>query len=268
MRSKRWIGAVCALGALVAGGCDQFAARVEFKKGNSDYKNESYRTAIDAYRKGLELDPSAKLVWRSLGLAAMAVYRPGDSSPANLDYAKQAVNAFSNYLEAFPNDDKVHEYLLTTLLNSEQYDAALARLEEAARKNPEDPRMAEGIVSVLLKAKRLDDAAARVAKMGSRATYNMNYAVGVFCWDKAYRDPMLDAEARSAIVDKGVAALKRAVEQQPDAFESNVYYNLILREKAKLELDPDKQQALIAEAMTYQEKAKAIAKAKKAAGAA
>jgi tetratricopeptide (TPR) repeat protein len=258
----------CAFGALVAGGCDRFAARVEFKKGNADYKNESYRTAIENYRKGLDLDPSAKQVWRSLGLAAMAVYRPGDDSAANVEYAKQAVTAFSNYLQAFPNDEKVREYLLTTLLNSEQYDAALTRLEEAARANPSDARLEEGIVSVLLKAKRLDDASARVARAGAKATFSMNYSVGVFCWDKAYRDPLLDQEARLKVVETGVAALKRAVEQQPEAFESNVYYNLILREKAKLELDPEKQQALIAEAMTYQEKAKAIAKTKKAAPAA
>lgn len=268
MRTKRWIGAVCALGALVAGGCDRFKARVEFKQGNADYKNESYRTAIESYHRGLALDPSAKLVWRSLGLAAMAVYRPGDDSPANLEYAKEAVTAFSNYLEAFPDDAKVSEYLLTTLLNSEQYDAALVRLEEMARARPDNPLLVEGIVSVLLKARRLDDAAARVASLGNRATYAMNYALGVYCWDKAYRDPLLDAASRSKVVETGVASLKRAVEQQPDAFESNVYYNLILREKAKLELDPEKQQAIIAEAMTYQEKAKAIAKAKKAAAAA
>ena len=265
MRSKRWIGAVCALGALVLGGCDRFAARIEFKNGNSAYKNESYREAIESYHKGLDLDPSAKQVWRSLGLAAMALYRPGDDNPTNAGYAKEAIDAFGKYLEAYPNDEKVREYQLTTLLNSEQYDAALKKLEEGARNNPGDPRMEEGIVSVLLKAKRLDEAAARVAKQGARATYSMNYSLGVYCWDKAYRDPMLDAESRGKIVDQGIEALKRAVQQQPNEFEPNVYYGLILREKAKLELDPEKQQAIIAEAMTYQEKAKAIAKAKKAA---
>lgn len=268
MRSKRSFGAALAIAALAVCGCDRFAARIQFKQGNSDYKNESYRTAIENYRKGLELDPSAKQVWRSLGLAAMALYRPGDDTPTNAGYAKQAVEAFQNYLQAFPKDEKVREYMLTLLLNSEQFDKALAELETASRENPADPRLEEGIISVLLKAKRLDQATARLAARGSRATYAMNYSVGVFCWDRAYRDPMLDNEARSKIVDQGVAALKRAVEQEPDLFESNVYYNLILREKAKLELDPVKQQEIIAEALKYQDKAKAIVKARKAAGAA
>lgn len=265
MRSKRSFGVACALAALAVGGCDRFAARVEFKQGNADYKNESYRTAIENYRKGLELDPSAKQVWRSVGLAAMALYRPGDPGEENVGYAKQAVEAFQSYLAAFPKDEKVREYLLTLLLNSEQFDVALAELEKAARENPSDARLEEGIISVMLKAKRLDDATARLARKGASATYAMNYSVGVFCWDRAYRDPLLDPEARGKVVDTGVAALKRAVEQEPNLFESNVYYNLILREKAKLEPDPEKQQAIIAEAMVYQEKAKAIAKAKKAA---
>lgn len=253
------------LAASLLTGCERFSARMEFKKANGEYKNENYRAAIESYQRGLRLDPSAKRVWRSLGLAAMAVYRPGDTAPSNLDFAKVAVEAFDNYLQAYPDDEKVSEYLLTTLLNSEQYDAALGRLEAASRKNPTDPKIEEGIISVMLKAKRLDAAAARVTRLGARATYSMNYSVGVYCWDKAYRDPTLDPVARGKVVETGLGVLKRAVEQKPDLFESNVYYNLILREKAKLEPDPDKQQAIYAEAIKYQDKAKAIAQARKAA---
>jgi tetratricopeptide (TPR) repeat protein len=253
------------LAASLLTGCERFSARLEFKKANGEYKNENYRSAIESYQRGLRLDPNAKRVWRSLGLAAMAVYRPGDNSPSNLDYAKTAIEAFDNYLQAYPDDSKVSEYLLTTLLNSEQYDAALKRLEAAGKANPTDMKIEEGIVSVLLKAKRLDEAAARVARMGARATYTMNYSVGVYCWDKAYRDPMLDPVSRGKVVETGIGVLKRAVEMQPETFEANVYYNLILREKAKLEPDPDKQQAIYAEALKYQDKAKAIAAAKKAA---
>lgn len=263
MRSRRWIGALGVPTALLVGGCDRLAARMEFKQGNSEYRNESYRTAIAAYEKGLALDPEAKEVWRSLGLAAMALYRPGDVSPANLAYAKRAVEAFESYLAVHPDDEKVREYLLTTLLNSEQYDAALVRLEEAARSHPDDPRLEDGIVSVLLRAKRLDDAVARVRAQGAKASYASTYAIGVYCWDKAYRDPLLDAAARSAMVETGISMLRRAVELQPQAFESNVYLNLILREKVKLEPDPEVQQTILAEATIYQEKAKAIAQAKK-----
>ena len=48
------------------------------------------------------------------------------------------------------------------------------------------------------------------------------------------------------------------------AVDSNVYLNLILREKAKLETDPVIQQELIAEAVRYQDKAKEIVQKRKA----
>lgn len=255
---------VAASAAISLAGCDRFAARLEFKKGNAEYKNESYRAAIENYRRGLALDPEAKKVWRSLGLAAMAIYRPGDKAPTNVEYARSAIDAFEHYLRAFPDDDQVREYLLTTLLNTEKFDDALERLESEAKIHPDQVKIEEGIVSVLIRAKRFDDAETKVRRLGDRATFLMNYSLGVACWDKAYRDPTLDAAARGKVVDTGIATLRQAAAQKPDSFEANVYYNLILREKAKLELDPDKQQELIAEALRYQEKAKALAKVARA----
>jgi tetratricopeptide (TPR) repeat protein len=250
-------------------GCDKFTARTAFKQANVSYKNENYREAIAGYERGLALDPSATKVWRSLGLAAMAIYRPGDTSPQNLEYAKKSLDAFEKYAAAFPDDPKVQEYILTILMGAERFDDALKRLRTNAQKNPNDKPTLQAIASILSKQKKLDEALAFVKSLGARADSTNYYTVGVAAWDIAYRDPMLPAEERMKVVDLGIEALKKSVELAPDSFESNVYYNLILREKAKLETDPEKQQALIAEAVIYQDKAKAIvAKRKEQAGAA
>ena len=58
------------------------------------------------------------------------------------------------------------------------------------------------------------------------------------CWAQSYNDPMLSAEQRTRIVDIGLDAAKRAIEIKPDYFEAMAYYNLLFREKAKLEADP------------------------------
>ena len=79
---------------------------------------------------------------------------------------------------------------------------------------------------------------------------------------------MLNPEQRGAVVDSGVEFLRKSVSLTPDSFDSLVYLNLILREKAKLEVDPEKQQELIAEAVIFQDKAKAIVAARKAQAAA
>jgi len=258
LRGARACAALLAL-ALVAAGCDKFSARVEFKKGNSAYKNEEYREAIAAYQRGLALDPEAKAVWRSLGLAAMALYRPGDTSADNAQYAKQAIDAFQNYLQEFPKDEKVEDYLLTTLINAGKYDDALAKLQAEKALNPGDSKLDEGIISVLVKAKRVDEAAKRMEDLGPRATYQMYYAVGVALWDDVYHNPTPDLAKRTEEVDTGLAALRHAVTMKPDSFDANVYVNLMIREKAKLETDTTKQQALYAEAEKYRQKETEIA---------
>ncbi|MEO8276797.1 MAG: tetratricopeptide repeat protein [Thermoanaerobaculia bacterium] len=250
------------------GGCGKVQARVEFKQGNSLYKTESYREAIKYYKRGLELDPGATQVWRSVGLAAMAVYRPGDASKANLAYAEEALEAFEKFAQAYPNDAKVQDYILTILMSSDRFDDALKRLRARASTNPDDKLNNQSIISVLIRAGKLDEAFAFVKSLGARADSIMHYTVGVAAWDKAYHDPMLTPEQRGPIVDAGIESLRQSVALAPDSFDSLVYLNLILREKAKLETDPEQQQVLIAEAITYQDKAKVIAAARKAKNAA
>jgi len=46
-------------------GCNKIQARVELKKGNAFYMDETYREALAQFQKGLELDPSATFAWRS-----------------------------------------------------------------------------------------------------------------------------------------------------------------------------------------------------------
>ncbi len=54
--------------------------------------------------------------------------------------------------------------------------------------------------------------------------------------------------ARGKVVDTGLQAAQKAVTLKPDYFEAMAYYNLLFREKAKLELDPVKAQEWIAKA--------------------
>ncbi len=249
-------------------GCGKVKARMEFKQGNASYKGENYREAIKYYKRGLDLDPTATKVWRSVGLAAMAVYRPGDASPQNLSYANEAIAAFEKFSEAYPEDAKIKDYILAILMSSERYDEALTRLRRRSQRDPNDKENNQAIATVLIRADKLDEAIAYVKNLGSRADSVAQYTVGVACWDKAYHDPMLSPEQRGVIVDAGIDFLRKSVASTPDSFDSLVYLNLILREKAKLEVDPEKQQALIAEAVIYQDKAKAIVAARKAQAAA
>src|ERR1700680_3015823 len=157
MRRSLVLAALALLALPPLGGCRRLQARVELKKGNSLYQQEQYSAAMAEYQKGLELDPSDTFAWRSVGLAALALYRPGDDSPKNLEYGHIAADAFQKYLKENPDDAKVQDYLMSILVSSKQYQQALAFVDQLQQQNPNeanDPKWNKyrvvGFVRVLL----------------------------------------------------------------------------------------------------------------------
>lgn len=238
-------------------GCHKVQARVELKEGNNLYQGEQYQPALEKFQKGLKLDPEAKFAWRSVGLTALALYRPGDESPANREYGSLAIKAFENYLAAFPDDEKVKEYLLSSYVNEKRFDDALAFVDKLAQTNPSDPKVGSYKVNLLMQSDRLVEAFEVAKTVQGENRLEVLDTMGRVAWDKAYRDPKYSLEERGKIVDMGLEAMKLVMDgkPEPDNFEAVVYYNLLLREKAKLELDGFKRQEYIDQANLLQTKA-------------
>jgi tetratricopeptide (TPR) repeat protein len=230
--------AVPVLGIL--GGCERVQARVELKKGNSLYQQEQYSAALAEFQKGLQLDPSDTFAWRSVGLTALALYRPGDDSPKNLAYARTATDAFERYLKDNPDDAKVQDYLMSILVNSKQYQKALEAVDKLQQQHPEeatDPKWNQYRVNVLIQAGRLEDAAKLAAQVPRAQQAVSLYSIGVAAWNKVYNNNTIDFATKQQKVELGLTALRKAIEIKPDYFDAMFYLGLMLREKAKLETD-------------------------------
>jgi tetratricopeptide (TPR) repeat protein len=262
---KRPIPVLLALLLLVPflGGCHKVRARVEMKKGNEYYLNESYRQALAQYQKGLELDPSATFAWRSVGLTALALYKPGDNSRANREMGDLAVKAFESYLEDYPDDEKVRDYLISTYVNSKKYDKAIAYLEKQAQADPENANIQASRIRLLIEAGRVAEARQIANQLpANQAKAEALYTLGVHEWDLAFHGknttmPVAEQEKR---VDEALTGMQEALRINPDYFEAMVYYNLLFREKAKLQTDEAKKQEYTAQANEWVEKAKALRK--------
>jgi tetratricopeptide (TPR) repeat protein len=221
--------------AVLTAGCYKFEARVHLKQGNVLYENESYREAMAQFQEGLEIDPAATFAWRSVGLSAMALHRPGVEGEENEQYANTAIDAFKKYLQTNPKDkDKVEEYLTTVLINSDRYDEALERLRKDAASDPTNADLDRAIVTTLLKANRIEEAYQHATRPGVKHDASLLYTIGVACWGKSYGDPTLPVETRVQVVDMGLEATKQSLELDPESFDAMAYYNLLYREKAKL----------------------------------
>ena len=253
MHRTKVVFAVALLAAPLLVGCHKVQARVELKQGNAFYQQEEYRQALAKFQKGLELDPTATFAWRSVGLTALALFRPGDPNPENMRYAETAIEAFKKYLEDYPESEKIRDYLLTTLVQTKRFDEALKYLREKG--DPNDPDIVRAQVNILIQAGRFDEAWQLAQRMTGPNQAEVLYSVGVSTWDQAYRNPNLSYEQRSKMVDTGLEALRRALEVKPDYFEAMAYYNLMFREKAKLEMDGTKRLEYVALADEWMKKA-------------
>jgi tetratricopeptide (TPR) repeat protein len=243
------------LALLLLAGCNRFQARNDFRKGNGFYRNQQYREALEHFQSGLELDPQASFAWRSVGLSAMALYRPGVEGEENEHLADVAIEAFEKYGLAYPADPKLEEHLITMLINAGRYDQAIERLEKRASTNGNPATVENAIVAVMIRANRFADAVTRVHRPGTAPDPQLLYSIGVAAWARSYGDPSLDLSERTAVVDLGLAALREALDLNPAYFEAMAYYNLVLREKAKVSIDPLEQQRFQALADEWMQRA-------------
>jgi tetratricopeptide (TPR) repeat protein len=257
MRRCLFLAAMALLVLPLASSCRRLEARVELKKGNSHYQQEQYNVALVEYQKGLELDPSATFAWRSVGLSALALYRPGDDSPRNIQYARIAADAFEKYLRDSPDDAKVQDYLMTILVNSKQYDQALAYVDQLQRQHPDqanDPKWTKYRVNVLIQAKRLEEAEKLALQTPGPDQPVSLYSIGVAAWNKVYNNNQIDFATKQQAVELGLRALRKAIELKPDYYDAMFYLGLMLREKAKLETDANARTADVNEAETWLKK--------------
>jgi tetratricopeptide (TPR) repeat protein len=248
---------VAALLVLPAVGCGKVQARAELKKGNSYYQQEQYSKALGYFQKGMELDPDATFAWRSVGLSALALYRPGDNDPKNIQYAETAVDAFEKYLADYPDDDKVEEYLLSTYVNARKFEEALSFIDRRAQEKPEEAaKLNTYKVRILTQAGRLDQAFQLANQVQGEERAQALYSIGVSAWDKVFHDPgTMDYESKNRLVDMGLNSIKKALDIKTDYFEAMVYYGLLYREKAKLETDGAKRLEYEQTASDWQKKA-------------
>lgn len=248
---------VAALLMLPAVGCGKVQARAELKKGNSYYQQEQYARALENYKRGMDLDPDATFAWRSVGLSALALYRPGDTTPKNLEYADTAVDAFEKYLAEYPDDDKVEDYLLSTYVNARKFDEALAFIDRRIQERPDEAAKLNGYqVRILTQAGRLDKAFQLASQVQGDERALALYSIGVAAWDKVFHDPgTMDYDSKARLVDMGLDALKKSLDIKPDYVDSMIYYGLLLRQKAAIETDGAKRLEYQASAEQWQKKA-------------
>jgi len=235
------------------------------KEGNSFYNTKHYEEAVDQYKQVIAIDPTYKDAYTNMGLAYLALYQPGSTHEKDIGYSKGAIKAFKDYLSIDPENEKVKNFLMEICQKSNNPDEAIQFFVAEHEKHPDDVRTIGIVGNLYSKIGNIEEALKWMDKRVQLEPNNPEayYTIGVNCWARSYNHMDLSLEQRYSILDKGLAALDKAIELKPDYFESFTYKNLILRQKAAFDTSPAQrlifgQQAdeFLAKAMKLQNAAK------------
>ncbi|MEO8382395.1 MAG: tetratricopeptide repeat protein [Acidobacteriota bacterium] len=271
MKKKLCLIAALSLSLLSLAGCQKVQARIQIRDANDAYAKEEYATALRHYQRAREIDPQGfPDLDRLIGYSFIGMYKPEDKSPANVKNADAAIQELRKYLRKRPDDTIAREALINLYLNADRVTEAINYFREWLTTHPADLDAVRSIATLYAKQGNFNESLNWYEKITLLDARNPEsfYTYGVVCYEKVAKNPPADMAERMQIIEKGKAALQRAVGLRKDYFEAMVYLSLLYRQQAPLETDPVKQQQLVAEADRIRNDAVAIVKKKKAEAAA
>ena len=257
MRSPRAAVAALILLAAAQVGCDKIKSRQEIKKGNEYFKATQYQAALASYQDAQRLDPGEKKLDKFIGETYMALYQPGSKHQKDIEFANNAIKHLQTYLQAYPNDRKVREYLVSMYLAQDRYDDAIGFYQDLLKTDPKDSKAMSSLAAMYFKKGDFQNGLEWEKKRAALDPQNPEpfVMIGVQAWDRSYHYPDVPAEIRGKIIADGMEALQTALKLKPDNFDALTYMNLLYREKAKIETDEAKKAEDVAQADKYREQA-------------
>jgi tetratricopeptide (TPR) repeat protein len=235
------------------------------KKGEAE--NDALMTkAVANYEKAAQElaaspDPVDKtLAKRSLEFLVAAYRADKLNDPAKAEPVVQRMITLE------PGEPSNYFALATIYEEAGVYDEAEKMLLAARTAKPTDPAVYLTLAAFYNRQGQFDKTIEALEERSQKEPNNPEafYTISVYYWEKAYRDFKLTEKEKREFVDKGEAAVDKALKLKPDYVEALVYKGLLMRLQANLEKDPAKQQALLKEATALSSKAGDLRKQKAA----
>lgn len=235
MRRAAKLTLVLALLALAAlTGCNKLLARDELNKGVRAYKAAQFDTAIEHFKRAVELDPSLLNARLYLATAYASQFVPGSPSEENKQLALSAIAEFEKVLEQDPGNNTALSYIASLYYGLGGSEKTLEGIRADFDKSKEyrrkliqlDPNNPENYYSIGV----LDWALCNRANSETRAKYNVPRPDEPLP-EKARKEL---AALNESLVEEGTQMLEKAIQLNPKYVDAITYLNLIYRQKADI----------------------------------
>ena len=253
-----------------------------------DENKQRLDKAIEHYERSLEVNKANSPNLKQLRLNTLGALTAIYSDPPLTNYEKAL--AYAEQLVKDNPDDTKNLYAMANLYEK------FGRVPEAEQtyvrvteQNPSDAK-ACGALAAFYNKPLWDDAGAvwventskgaRRAKFASAiatlercagldaADPSGYYKLGMFFWDKAYRDPLISDKEKNEYADKGIATVDTALGMKPDYWEAIITKGLLFRVKAQVATSLPERRRYIEQAQMLQKQALDLRKEQQAAASA
>jgi tetratricopeptide (TPR) repeat protein len=216
--------------------------------------------AIKYFQKSIEINDASSENLQTVRANALGALTGIFSEDPKRDY-----ELAKRYADELVKDDPNNQQNLYAMANLYEKFGKIAEAEEAYKKVvelfPSDPKACSALAGFFNKPlwegkARFEEAVTTLERCAELAPTDAGgyQKVAAFYWDKAYRDPLLDDKAKEEYVEKGMAAVNKAIEIKPDYFEAIIYKGLLFRVKAILARNPVVRQQYLDEAQALQKR--------------
>jgi tetratricopeptide (TPR) repeat protein len=230
--------AVAALLILAAGvsGCNKLRARDLLNKGVAAFKEAQFDRAVENFKEAKSLDPDLMNARLYLATAYASQYIPGAPSEENKRHGDEAIAEYKSVLEKAPDNLSAIDGLASILyqmagqpFDEKKFEESKSYHQRHISLKPQDPQPYYSIGVI-------DWAIAYRGNTEMRQDYNKAHI------NKQVKDTEpLPADVRTAytqkygaLVDDGIASLKKAIEINPEYDDAMTYLNLLYRRKADM----------------------------------
>lgn len=226
---------------LILSGCDQFSGRIAASNGYRAYLDRQYSDAIDYYEEARQELPDNRTVERNLAYAYLAAAHEETSRGKVKTILDKAIALLTDLNKEFPQDTELLGILIDAWEQGDYLDRAVQFFQARVAQNPKDIDGLRALAVIHLRRGSYQAAldALEKRKVLTPEDMGLNMSIAQVTWQWLRAGGPNDAQAAVNAATKGYDAAIDANKHEPKNYIALTYANLILRERAKRQPNPD-----------------------------